>query len=89
MTDPKSAAKRVTGWKPWIQPESGKPAEVVEAWMEGRTGVPFLDANMMELRQSGFMSNRGRQNVASFLTKDLCELLAFRSAGAVTSLNPH
>lgn len=39
---------------------------------EGRTGVPFVDANMRELALTGFMSNRGRQNVASFLTKDLC-----------------
>lgn len=38
---------------------------------EGRTGVPFVDANMRELAMTGFMSNRGRQNVASFLTKDL------------------
>lgn len=38
---------------------------------EGRTGVPFVDANMRELALTGFMSNRGRQNVASFLTKDL------------------
>ncbi|KAG8573281.1 hypothetical protein GDO81_012343 [Engystomops pustulosus] len=42
-----------------------------EAWKEGRTGVPFVDANMRELAMTGFMSNRGRQNVASFLTKDL------------------
>ena len=42
-----------------------------EAWAEGRTGVPFVDANMRELKQSGWMSNRGRQNVASFLVKDL------------------
>ncbi|XP_077410083.1 cryptochrome DASH isoform X1 [Vanacampus margaritifer] len=41
------------------------------AWKEGRTGVPFVDANMKELAMTGFMSNRGRQNVASFLTKDL------------------
>ncbi|XP_072269489.1 cryptochrome DASH-like [Pyxicephalus adspersus] len=39
--------------------------------IEGRTGVPFVDANMRELAMTGFMSNRGRQNVASFLTKDL------------------
>lgn len=38
---------------------------------EGKTGVPFVDANMRELAMTGFMSNRGRQNVASFLTKDL------------------
>ncbi|OJJ23071.1 cryptochrome DASH [marine bacterium AO1-C] len=40
-------------------------------WMNGETGIPFIDANMRELKQTGFMSNRGRQNVASFLTKDL------------------
>lgn len=37
----------------------------------GRTGVPFVDANMRELLATGWMSNRGRQNVASFLVKDL------------------
>ncbi len=40
-------------------------------WQEGRTGVPFIDANMREIANTGFMSNRGRQNVASFLVKDL------------------
>ncbi|XP_071079721.1 cryptochrome DASH-like [Haliotis cracherodii] len=42
-----------------------------EAWKRGTTGVPYIDANMRELLATGFMSNRGRQNVASFLTKDL------------------
>ena len=42
-----------------------------EAWKTGNTGVPFVDANMRELNQTGFMSNRGRQNVASFLVNDL------------------
>ncbi|KAG7173815.1 Cryptochrome DASH-like 1 [Homarus americanus] len=37
----------------------------------GQTGVPFVDANMRELKETGWMSNRGRQNVASFLIKDL------------------
>jgi deoxyribodipyrimidine photo-lyase len=37
----------------------------------GNTGVPFVDANMREIMATGWMSNRGRQNVASFLTKDL------------------
>jgi len=41
------------------------------AWTEGRTGFPFVDAFMRELRSTGFMSNRGRQNVASFLAKGL------------------
>lgn len=45
--------------------------EMFSAWAEGRTGVPFIDANMNELNATGFMSNRGRQNVASFLVKDL------------------
>ncbi|MEM9337447.1 MAG: DASH family cryptochrome [Bacteroidota bacterium] len=42
-----------------------------EKWCKGETGVPFIDANMAELNQTGFMSNRGRQNVASFLVNDL------------------
>lgn len=45
--------------------------ESFQAWAEGRTGVPFIDANMRELNATGWMSNRGRQNVASFLVKDL------------------
>lgn len=40
-------------------------------WREGTTGFPLVDANMRELSATGFMSNRGRQNVASFLTKNL------------------
>lgn len=45
--------------------------ELFNQWAEGRTGVPFIDANMREINATGFMSNRGRQNVASFLVKDL------------------
>ncbi|XP_053372964.1 cryptochrome DASH-like [Mercenaria mercenaria] len=48
-----------------------KDKELFRAWKEGRTGVPYVDANMREVAATGFMSNRGRQNVASFLTKDL------------------
>ncbi|MFP4694090.1 MAG: DASH family cryptochrome [Halothece sp.] len=40
-------------------------------WQEGKTGYPLVDANMREIASTGFMSNRGRQNVASFLTKNL------------------
>ncbi|MFZ5970062.1 MAG: DASH family cryptochrome [Bacteroidota bacterium] len=40
-------------------------------WCQGETGVAFVDANMRELLQTGFMSNRGRQIVASYLTKNL------------------
>jgi deoxyribodipyrimidine photo-lyase len=41
------------------------------AWCEGRTGQPFIDANMRELAATGWMSNRGRQNAASYLVHDL------------------
>jgi len=40
-------------------------------WCDGMTGIPFVDANMRELNATGYMSNRGRQNVASFLVKDM------------------
>ena len=43
----------------------------LRAWKEGRTGIPLVDANMREMLHTGFMSNRGRQNVASFLALDL------------------
>ena len=43
----------------------------LKAWKEGRTGAPLVDANMRELLATGFMSNRGRQNVASYLVHDL------------------
>jgi len=42
-----------------------------EKWKEGETGIPFIDANMRELKMTGYMSNRGRQNVASFLAQNL------------------
>jgi len=41
------------------------------AWCEGRTGYPLVDAGMRELLSTGFMHNRVRMVVASFLTKDL------------------
>uniref|UniRef100_A0A7S2MZZ4 Cryptochrome DASH n=1 Tax=Helicotheca tamesis TaxID=374047 RepID=A0A7S2MZZ4_9STRA len=43
----------------------------LQAWKEGKTGYPLVDANMRELAASGFMSNRGRQNVCSFLSIDM------------------
>lgn len=42
-----------------------------EKWKNGCTGNDFIDANMLELLNTGFMSNRGRQNVASYLIHDL------------------
>ena len=40
-------------------------------WIDGKTNEPFVNANMIELKSTGWMSNRGRQNVASFLSKEL------------------
>ena len=45
--------------------------ELFERFRDGMTGYPLVDANLRELRATGFMSNRGRQNVASFFTKNL------------------
>jgi deoxyribodipyrimidine photo-lyase len=42
-----------------------------EAWRTGRTGYPLVDAAMRQLHDEGFMHNRARMVVASFLTKDL------------------
>ncbi|WP_175402677.1 DASH family cryptochrome [Mangrovivirga cuniculi] len=44
--------------------------DLFDRWRSGRTGVDFIDANMVELKETGFMSNRGRQNVASWLAHD-------------------
>mmetsp|Transcript_19302 Transcript_19302/g.58317 ORF Transcript_19302/g.58317 Transcript_19302/m.58317 type:complete len:509 (-) Transcript_19302:411-1937(-) len=43
----------------------------LQRWQQGTTGVPFVDANMRELLHTGWMSNRGRQNVASYLALDV------------------
>lgn len=42
-----------------------------QKWCEGRTGIPFVDAHMRQLNQTGYMSNRGRVNCASYLVHDL------------------
>lgn len=46
-------------------------AEQLQNWINGKTGSDFIDANMTELKLTGFMSNRGRQNAASYLCNDL------------------
>ncbi len=52
--------------------ESGTAAEAAfAAWCDGRTGYPLVDAAMAQLNQTGYMHNRLRMVVASFLTKDL------------------
>ena len=51
---------------PWSNNE-----ELFEAWCKGKTGYPIVDAGMRELNATGFMHNRVRMIVASFLTKHL------------------
>jgi deoxyribodipyrimidine photo-lyase len=48
-----------------------EPGESFEAWCAGRTGYPLVDAGMRQLLAEGWMHNRVRMVVASFLTKDL------------------
>lgn len=66
---------------PQVQHQAFKPAydriqwrnneQEFEAWCNGRTGYPIVDAGMEQLNQTGFMHNRVRMVVASFLTKHL------------------
>lgn len=51
----------------WAKPGAG----VLDAWQRGRTGVPIVDAGLRELWATGYMHNRVRMIVASFLTKHL------------------
>jgi len=69
----------------WRQPESTRdylqpalaamayatPGESLDAWKQGRTGYPIVDAGMRQLQTEGWMHNRVRMIVASFLVKDL------------------
>ncbi len=52
---------------PWRADDSAD----LQAWQQGRTGIPLVDAGMRELWHSGWMHNRVRMVVASFLTKNL------------------
>ncbi|KAF3997759.1 cryptochrome/photolyase family protein [Glaciimonas immobilis] len=55
-----------------IQWETGASAEAAfQAWCDGRTGYPLVDAAMLQINQTGYMHNRLRMVVASFLIKDL------------------
>jgi len=58
--------ERYRGTLDWQEDE-----ELLEAWKLGRTGYPLVDAGMRELLEDGWMHNRVRMVVASFLTKDL------------------
>ena len=46
-------------------------AKALKAWQTGRTGIPIVDAGMRELWQTGYMHNRVRMIVGSFLVKNL------------------
>ena len=45
--------------------------KLLNQWINGATSSDFINANMLELQQTGFMSNRGRQNVASYFCNEL------------------
>lgn len=46
-------------------------AKAIKQWQNGTTDAPFVNANMIELNKTGWMSNRGRQNVASYFAKTM------------------
>ena len=48
-----------------------KNQQKINDWINGKTSEPFVNANMIELKKTGWMSNRGRQNVASYFAKSL------------------
>lgn len=67
-----------SAWRNWnrnfdaMEIDTGDSAEqVFDAWKQGRTGYPIVDAGMRQLLHTGFMHNRVRMIVASFLVKDL------------------
>jgi deoxyribodipyrimidine photo-lyase len=45
--------------------------KVIQQWIDGETKDDFVNANMIEIKETGWMSNRGRQNVASYFAKEL------------------
>lgn len=49
----------------------GSDKKILQKWINGETKEPFVNANMKEIAATGFMSNRGRQNVNSFWAKEL------------------
>lgn len=59
------------GFKGTPPEESPNQYDLLQKWKNAKTGFPFIDANMREMNATGYMSNRGRQNAASFLVKDV------------------
>ena len=62
---------RIQGFNGQQTPGPVNDQELLKRWINGDTGDAFVDANMRELKRTGFMSNRGRQNVASYLIDQL------------------
>ncbi|KAK6137186.1 hypothetical protein DH2020_029073 [Rehmannia glutinosa] len=60
-----------TGGPRKVQTNWSQNQTLFDAWRDGQTGYPLVDANMKELLATGFMSNRGRQIVCSFLVRDM------------------
>ena len=54
-----------------VQWDADPDSEKLKAWVEGKTGFPFIDAGMRQMAKQGWMHNRVRMAVASFLVKDL------------------
>ena len=54
-----------------MKSDLGGDPKTLKRWKEGTTANAFVNANMIELAKTGWMSNRGRQNVASYLIHDL------------------
>lgn len=54
-----------------VPPTPPRAADLLEAWQEGRTGIPLVDAGMRQLLAEGWMHNRARMVVGSFLTRRL------------------
>ncbi|MFN4075857.1 MAG: DASH family cryptochrome [Cloacibacterium sp.] len=59
------------GLQPHKNIEFQSNSKKLEQWISGKTLSEFVNANMIELQKTGFMSNRGRQNVASYFCKNL------------------
>ena len=69
-------AARPDSARDYLRPEFARmrydePGDQLAAWQEGRTGFPVVDAGLRQLRATGWMHNRVRMIVASFLVKDL------------------
>ena len=58
-------------YRPRLQQRWQDDPDALQAWRDGRTGIPIVDAGLRQLAAEGFMHNRARMITASFLTRDL------------------